>query len=52
MSPYKVTKVKKGKGKSASVCFSVSGPSGVHAKCTTRKKAFGQVAIMERHTKE
>ena len=45
--PYKVKKVKKG----GTVCFEVSGPSGVHAKCTTAKKAYGQVAIMERKEK-
>lgn len=42
--PYKVKKIKKG----GTVCFEVSGPSGIHAKCTTKKKAFGQVAIMKR----
>lgn len=47
--PYTVTKLKKGKGASGSVCFQVRGPSGVHAKCTTAKKAYGQVAIMTRN---
>ncbi len=38
--PYKKTKLKGGKVK-------VSGPSGVHAKATTKKKADAQVRLLQ-----
>ncbi len=37
--PYKVSKVKGNK-------FRVSGPSGVHAKATTKKKMEGQLRLL------
>lgn len=39
MSPYSMTKLKSGKVK-------VTGPSGVHAKATSMKKAKAQIRIM------
>ena len=43
--PEKVTKLPSGK-------YRVSGPSGVHAKATTRAKAYGQKRIIERADKK
>jgi len=37
--PYRITRKKNGK-------YQVKGPSGVHAKNTTRKKAVAQVRLL------
>jgi hypothetical protein len=41
--PYKIRKTKSGK-------YRVTGPSGVHAKGTTKAKAKAQVRIMQQAT--